>query len=216
MQQFYSLVVAALFCALSILPAFADTADEILEEVREKYESITDAKITFTQDVRFSLATVTQSVRGTLLMKKPSRYRVELDAQTIVTDGETVWSYSRANGQVLIDHFALDERALSPERLLTTAPTEYVAALLGEEEFEGSSVHVVKLIPKSQSSMLVSLKLWVDERTSLMRKVEIVDVNGKETTYTVHSFEVNPGIADSTFRFTVPKGVDVVDLREGP
>jgi chaperone LolA len=193
--------------------ARADTAEEILEEVREKYDGITDAKLTFTQHVRFSLSAVSQEMRGTLLMKKPSHYRIELETQTIVTDGETVWSYSRPNNQVLIDHFALDERSLSPERLLTTAPTEYTAALLGEEELEGVTVQVVKLVPKDQTGILSSLKLWVDERTALMRQVEIVDVNGKETTYTVHSFEINPGLADSTFRFTAPAGADVVDLR---
>jgi len=207
------LMALGLLWPLTVAALCADTADEILEEVRDRYESIQDAKLTFTQHVRFSLATVDQTVRGTLLMKKPSRYRVELESQTIVTDGETVWSYSRPNHQVLIDRFVLDERSLSPERILTTAPTEYTAALVGEEELEGSTLQVVKLVPRSQTGILASLKLWVDDHTWLMRKVEIVDVNGKQTTYTVHTFEVNPGIADSAFRFTVPEGADVVDLR---
>jgi chaperone LolA len=212
MRTLRCLLALGLAVPLTMAPLRGETAEELLQEVRAKYESIRDAKLTFTQHVRFSLAMVSQTTRGTLLMKKPSHYRVELESQTIVTDGETVWSYSRPNKQVLIDHFALDERSLSPERLLTTAPKEYTATMLGEEELEGSTVQLVKLIPKSQAGIVASLKLWVDERTSLMRKVEILDVNGKETTYTVHSFEVNPGIADSTFRFTIPEGVDVVDL----
>ena len=213
MRRWSSLLRVMSFLPLVLTLARAGTADDILEEVRDKYASIRDAKLTFTQHVSFSLATVSQTTQGTLLMKKPSHYRVELEARTIVTDGETVWSYSRPNNQVLIDHFRLDERSFSPEKLLTTAPSEYTATLLGQEKLEGATVQIVKLIPKNPTGLVASLKLWVDERTSLMRKVELLDVNGKETTYTVHSFEVNPVIADSVFQFTIPPGADVVDLR---
>ena len=53
----------------------------------------------------------------------------------------------------------------------------------------------------------------VDPDTWLMAKVELVDANGKETTYVVEGIRINSGLADEQFRFRIPDGVDVVDLR---
>ncbi|MGB6121674.1 MAG: outer membrane lipoprotein carrier protein LolA, partial [Bacteroidota bacterium] len=108
-------------CAIALMSTSigaAETAEEVLENMRETYESIDDAEIRFSQHVRFSMANIEQQISGVLTMKRENMYRVELDDRTIVTDGTTVWSHSRPNNQVLIDDFAMDERSFSPENIL--------------------------------------------------------------------------------------------------
>jgi chaperone LolA len=188
-----------------------ESAKEILKHVREKYESISDATLQFSQDV--ALSKIKQKQRGTLFLKKENKYRLELERQTIVTDGFTVWSYSPLNNQVLIDNYRNDKKTLSPENILAAAPEDYFATLLGEEKLGTMDVFALKLVPKKDDGILQSLKLWVDDSDWLIRKAEIVDFNEKSTTYTVEKIELNVGLDDVRFVYQIPADVEVVDLR---
>ena len=190
-----------------------ETAEDILEKVRKKYDSIQDAELRFSQHVKFSMGRIEQDVQGKLFIKKENKYRVELEDQTIVTDGKTVWSYSARNQQVLIDNFKLDERSFSPEKILVAAPADFSANLLGREKIGKSDVVVLKLIPRAEDAFVKTLKLWVNENDWLMKKVELTEVSGKETSYLVNDIKVNIGLQDSRFIYQIPEGAEVVDLR---
>jgi len=190
-----------------------ETAQELLDKVRQKYDSVTDAQLKFSQRVVFGVSRIEQKTGGTLYLKKKNKYRMELGSQTIVTDGKTVWSFSVPNNQVLIDNFKVDERSMTPERLLTGSSDDFYATLIGNERLGKVDVVVLKLVPKSDESITKSMKLWVDESTWFIKKVELVDVNGKETEYVVDDLQVNVGLQDSRFVFKILEGVQVVDLR---
>ena len=159
------------------------------------------------------MSRIEQNTRGTLFMKKENKYRVEFEDQTVVTNGQTVWSYSRSTNQVLIDHFKLDERTFTPEKILTGAPDEFNATLLGKDHMGKYDVVGLKLLPKKEDPFIRTLKLWIDQKEWLIRKVEIVDMNSKETVYAVTDVKVNTGVQDARFTYQVPEGVEVVDLR---
>jgi outer membrane lipoprotein carrier protein len=190
-----------------------EPAEELLEKVRKKYDTIADAQLKFSQRVTFGVSKIEQKTNGTLFLKKQNMYRLELNDQTIVTNGKTVWSHSVSNNQVLIDNFKVDERSLTPERILTGAPADFSATVIGSEKSGKTDVVVLKLVPKEEGSIVKSLKLWVDESTWLIKNVEVVDVNGKETEYMVNELHVNVGLKDSRFNYVIPEGVEVVDLR---
>lgn len=206
------MVISAMIVSCTLLLA-DDTAQEVLEKVKKKYDSITDAQLKFSQTTHFELTNIEQNITGTLLLKKTNKYRVETENQTIVTDGVTVWSYSVANKQVLVDHFKTDENLITPEKVLGGAPKEFDATLLGKEEIGHTETLEFKLEPRNDQSMVKMMKLWVDNSTWLIRKAEILDMNGKKTEYLVTDVKVNTGLEDSRFTFQVPEGVEVVDLR---
>jgi len=193
--------------------AAQESAQEILGKVRKEYDSIKDAELKFSQQTRFTVSALEQHVSGTLLLKKEHKYRIETEDQTVVTDGETVWSYSVANKQVLIDRFKLAAQSLSPERILAGAPEDYAATVLRHEKLGKGEAVVLKLTPHGEESMVSTLYLWVDPADWLIRKVVINDVNGKETTYSVSDIKVNIGLPDSRFTMQIPEGVEAVDLR---
>jgi outer membrane lipoprotein carrier protein len=205
--------VALLLIAAVAAPAAGGDAEGLLDRVRKKYDSVTDATLTFTQETRFAAAGINTRVDGKLLLKKSNRYRVEVEGQTIVTDGRTVWSYAASTHQVLVDSFRAGERLLTPERLLTAAPEEYSPRIIGEERIGSTETVVLLLTPKQGSSPVKSLTLWVDDDTALVRQALLVDVNGRETRYTVRDIDVNTGIDDGRFVFDVPDGAEIVDLR---
>jgi outer membrane lipoprotein carrier protein len=207
-------VLGAALLALAAGRMFAgDTAQDILKKVRDKYDSVTDAEIKFQQRVRMPVGKLEQSTAGTLLTKKGNKYRVELEQQTIVTDGVTVWSYSAVQQQVLVDRFEQDERSLSPDRILSGEAADLAPALIGREKLGKMETVVLKLTPRDETALLKWLKLWVSDSDWLVRKAELVDLNGKETVYQVLDIKVNAGIPDARFTFVAPAGVEVVDLR---
>ena len=190
-----------------------DPAKDIMEKVSDRYESINDGELRFTQKTDFALARVEQEVSGTLLFKKTNKYRVEYDGQVVVTDGKTVWSYSPSTNQVLIDDFRLNERSLTPERILGEAPDEYAPTLVGHEKLGTMETVVLKLTPPEGSGTLKSMKIWVQEGEWIIRKAELLDLHGKRTSYQVHSIKTNTGVPDARFTFQAPAGAETVDLR---
>ena len=78
---------------------------DIISKVQKKYDSIRDVSVVFVQDVQFGVTKAEQSFSGKLLMKKGNKYRIEMEQQTIVTDGKSVWSLNKVNNQLLIDNF---------------------------------------------------------------------------------------------------------------
>lgn len=208
-------VWASTLCAmiLLVLPAGGQTPQEILEKARKKYDSLNDAELKFTQISKFPISRLEQRVSGVLQMKKGNRYRVETDEMVVVTDGETVWSYSRANNQVLVDRFKMDDRGFSPERILSAAPGDFTPTLIGHEKIGPHETYILKLFPSGEPGFVKSMKLWISESDYLTRKVEMIDANGKETTYQVNDLRINAGLADGRFSYIPPEGADVVDLR---
>ncbi len=193
--------------------AAAQSSDEVLARIRERYTEIHDAEINFVQKTVFAGSRVEQSAAGTLVLKKENMYRVEMEGQTVVTDGRTVWSYSRSTHQVLIDMFNADARLRTPERILMGETGDYTPTLLGRETSGGRELIGLKLSARGDQTTGGTIRLWVDPRTWIIRKAVLEDGNGKETTYTVNEIRLNTGVPDSRFTFQIPEGADVVDLR---
>jgi periplasmic chaperone LolA len=189
------------------------TVQYVTENLQKRFEMIDDVTAQFEQHIRNSLSNIEQTFRGTLMMKKPNHYRIESEHQTIVTDGVTVWAYSTANNQVIIDKYKENNNSLSPEQFMLNLPANYYASVLGSEKFSEGTVILLKLVPKDDRSFVKSVKLSVEEHGWLVRKIMILDVNETETTYTVKDIKLNTNIKEKTFVFETPKGAEVIDLR---
>jgi len=189
------------------------TVKEITDHLQKKYETIQDATARFTQHVKFGFSKIEQSFSGTLRMKRPNRYRVETEYQTLVTDGTTVWSFSPVNKQVLIDKYKETADSFTPEQFLLNLPANYYATLVQAEAGTDKSLITLKLVPKDDQSFIKSMKVWVDEGSWVVKKVEMLDVNDTEKIYSVLDIKINTNLKDNTFAFTAPPGTEVVDLR---
>lgn len=189
------------------------TVQDITDKLQKRFESIQDATARFSQHVRFGFSKIEQDFAGTLKMKKPHKYRIETEYQTLVTDGVTVWSYSPVNKQVLIDRYKETPDSFTPDQFLLNLPANYYASLVPQEKPGEGSMIVLKLVPKDDQSFIKSMKVWVEESSWVVRKVELLDVNDTEKTYIVQEIMINMNLKENTFSFTPPAGTEVVDLR---
>jgi outer membrane lipoprotein carrier protein len=189
-----------------------ENADDILSKIQKKYETIHDASVTFTQHVEFGVMKTEQTFSGKFFMKKGGKYRIEGEEQIIVTDGKSVWTYTKSNRQVVIDTYRDDPKSFSPDKVLVNVPKNYVATLLPDEKTREEST-VLKLIPRDDKSQVKWMKIWINRTDWLMQKLQMEDISDNITTYTLSDIALNANLQDSVFRFSAPEGVEVIDLR---
>ncbi len=206
------ITIVAFLCAVLKVDA-QPQAQELLEKLRKKYEKVNDAALTFSQTTYLPVAKVTQHVSGTIRMKKNNKFQIETENEILITNGVTVWRMNKTKKQVLIDQYKEDPKNLSPDRLFLNTPKEYNAIRIGTETVDGKELTVLKLTPKSESSTLKSIKLWIDDEELIIRKVETIDFSDTRSTYNILKFSMNSGVSDSAFVFTPPEGFEVIDLR---
>lgn len=207
------IVTAACILAVPSTLGAGDDAADLVSKLRKKYDRMSTLSLSFTRTTVFAVSKARQSSDGTLSLAKGNRYRIAFDDRVIVSDGATVWSWSKSNAQVVVDRFRDDPNGLTPERLLVRLPSDYTAVLTGKEEVGGEETTIVKLTPQAPGRQVRWFKLWVDEGRLSIVRLQVMDLAENETTYDLRDIAADRGVADSTFRFTAPPGVEVLDLR---
>lgn len=208
----WATAILLLLVSGNILPQ-EPTIAEVTQKMERRYQMIDNVTARFTQDIKFGFSKIEQNFSGSLIMKKPRRYRLESENQTLVTDGSTVWAYSPVNKQVVVDKYKENQNSISPDQFLLNLPSDYYATILGTDKAGSTRRIQLKLVPKDDRSFIRSVKLWVEEDTWNVRKIVMMDVNETETTYTIDDLKLNTSINDTTFTFSPPPGTEVVDLR---
>ncbi|MDZ7261351.1 MAG: outer membrane lipoprotein carrier protein LolA [candidate division KSB1 bacterium] len=189
------------------------TAKEIVDKVKQKYESLQTLAAEFEQIFQWKLAGETQTLEGKICLAQKDKYRIETQDQTIVTDGQTVWTYSKVNRQVIIDHLAKSQENPLPRDMLFQYSKDYEPKLLGEEKLNNQDCYVLQLSSKTEDRYIREMKVWVEKDTWIVRKIEHADINENLNTYIIKKIDLNPKLDDAIFTFEIPKGMEVVDLR---
>ncbi len=189
------------------------TAKDITDKMQNRYEMIDDATASFTKHVKLGFSDIEQTYSGNIMIKKPTKLRMEAENETIVTDGITVWLYSPVNNQVIVDKYKENQNSISPESFLLNLPQTYYATLLSVGKEKNSRTATLKLVPKDDRSFVKSVKIIVEQGSWNVQSIDVVDVNDTETTYTIRQLKLNTNLSDKTFVYTPPPGVEVVDLR---
>ena len=180
-----------------------------LDQLHAFLEGTQSAQGSFRQVVVNKDKRTTQTTAGTFAFQRPGKFRWTYDKpfdQVIVGDGEKVWVYDRDLNQVIV-------------RKLDAALGATPAALLAgdnalERNFtlvaggEGEGVQYVDATPKSAESQFTRIRLGFAD--NLPRRMQLTDAFGQTTELTFADMQRNPKLAVETFRFTPPKGADVV------
>lgn len=180
-----------------------------LDKLKAFIEGTKSGKADFIQTVVSKSGRKPQNAAGSMMFSRPGKFRWTYDKpyyQLIVGDGERLWVYDRDLNQV------------STKKLAAALGSSPAALLAGDNALEknfdlkeGGSVDGIEWVdaqPKSQDSGFLFLRIgFVGDA---LRTMEITDSFGQVTTIAFEKFERNPSLAGSLFRFTPPKGADVL------
>jgi len=208
----YYLILICILGSFLYLHA-GDDADMLIKKLQKKYDAMKDLSVKFNEHVQFGVTRNEQNFRGTFSMKKGNRFNIDMDQQSIVTDGKSVWTFNKTTNQVIIDTFRDESFSTSPERILSNIPDTYNAVMIGTETSGKQEFSVVKLTPKQKKSNVISMKLWIDTDAMLMKKIQVLDASDNSMTYALEDIKINSALPDSMFIFHPPSGTNVVDLR---
>ncbi len=180
-----------------------------------------DSLDTFTRDLKGLQGTFTQQVfdnqgrrkeasSGSVAMSAPKLFRWEYlkpYPQLIVADGAKVWIYDPDLKQVTVRSQGAEEQN-SPLAVLTDPKKLDQSFAITEAGSEGGLAWL-ELSPKRKDNAGFERARLGFDGTSLA-KMLIVDSLGQRTEITFAGWKRNPKFAATTFRFSPPKGVDVV------
>ena len=205
-----SILILFLFITIST----AQSVDDIVEEIQERYEDLENLSAEFKQVEFFQLTGSKNETSGKIYVKNGIQYRLETEDRVIVTDGVTVWTYSMFNNQVLIDRVKKNDASVLPRDLLFKYPNEYYASLLTTEDLKDEEHYVLKLDPKEETHGYVkTMKIWVNSDNYLISMIEYTDFNDNTSSFAIEKIDIKKELKASFFQFKVPEGVEVVDLR---
>jgi outer membrane lipoprotein carrier protein len=202
-------MMSRLFLLLAVwMPCTAWAASSI-DTLKAMFAQTTTARAHFAQIVLDRNMKMLQQATGTMQFSRPGRFRWEYDRpyeQTIVSDGSKVWLYDKDLNQVTVRRF---DRALgsSPAALLAGSDDiekSYRLTSLGSQD----GLDWLEAVPRTQDTAFERVKLGFGKAG--LEAMELRDQFGQITVIKFSTIERNPKLSPESFRFTPPKGADVI------
>ena len=196
-------------------------ASEVLKLVQAFYDGTKDLSSGFTQTYHnpsFGSTTVT---KGKLKLKKPGMmvwdYKGKSD-QDIYADGEELWVVEHDTRQVVrtgvdknSDVSAAMKFLFGGQKLIRDFKVRY-AEDKRAKRYGDKDHYVLDLKPKKKNPHYKGLALVVHNITGRVDEFVVYNQNGSTNHFQLNGIKTNNGLANSTFKFKLPKGY--VESRE--
>jgi len=193
--------------------SFGEDADDVIKNVQKRYKSAKDIIIDFNRVFIWSLSTNLDTLIGKIYIMGDNYLKYETNEQIFITDGRYVWSYSSISNQTIIDIFKSDEDEVLPKELIFNFNKRYNSRLIERENVEGVNCYVLEGIPKNENLEIKSLKIWIEPKKWVAKKIEYVNLNDNIIVYNILNVKFNNKLERDFFKFESPKGAEIIDLR---
>ena len=142
-------------------------------------------------------------------IERPNRFRWDYEIpfkQHIIGDGKQIWVYDEELEQVTVRQMK-GALGYTPAILLAGSGKLTDNFTIKKLKKQGK-LEWMEMIPKKNDGGFEDIRLGFEG--NLLRQLEMVDGFGQTTRITMSNNRENYKIRDSLFRFTPPKGVDVI------
>jgi outer membrane lipoprotein carrier protein len=192
-------------------------ADRAIDAAVKAYANIRTAKASFEQTITNPLLGSTLRSKGEFEQSRPNRFAFRFTdpkGDVIICDGQRVWAYLPTSAPGRVNRMPCGSGSLDLIGEFFTNPTQRYtigdggAAAVGERK-----AHIVLLTPKSKEAAFTRAKVWIDPANGSLLQFEAVEPTGLTRLVRITTFSPNAAVKESAFKFTVPKGVQVVDIK---
>jgi outer membrane lipoprotein-sorting protein len=191
-------------------------AETILDNVSERYQSLSGLTATFEYTYSTSPGDVAEKSTGQVAVKG-DKYKLILNDQEIYNNGKTVWTYIKSNNfkEVTINSVEDNADELTPSNIYSIYKKGYDYKLLGEKQQNGAIVQEIELSAEKRNSQFQRIKLFIDKAKTDLIGWEIQDEMGGIFSYRFREINTQANLPDSHFVFDTQKhpDVEVIDLR---
>ncbi len=204
----------ALLLGSVCLQAAVASADGIIRQVQDRYNSVRTLSVNFVEN--YSLLGHPRSPEtGTLLLRKQGKMRWDYTrpaGKLFISDGKTVYLYTAGDNRV--------EKVPLKDTEDMRAPLAFLLGKLDmKKEFrdfttsEGEGGSWLKAAAKSDRVPYKTVEMLIGLNGSV-RQLKVAGRDGSLLAYAFGDEKLNPPVADTVFRFTIPPGAQVVDAVE--
>ncbi|OGA31546.1 MAG: outer membrane lipoprotein carrier protein LolA [Betaproteobacteria bacterium RIFCSPLOWO2_12_FULL_62_13b] len=198
------LIVVAALCAMPQI-----TAASALDRFKSFLSSTQAARSSFEQKVFDRNKRLVQESRGTLTFSRPGKFRWVYEkpySQTIVGDGVRVWVYDEELKQVTVRR--IDQALTSTPAALLAGNNDVMRSFQLSDEGARDGLEWLNAIPKQKEGGFERIRIGFSAAGPEV--MELSDGFGQLTLLKFNRFERNPPLDPALFRFSPPKGVDVL------
>jgi outer membrane lipoprotein carrier protein len=198
-------LIPCLFACCLALPAAAGGVDALKDFVSDTRT----AKSGFSQTVTDQNGKLRQKSEGTLAFSRPGKFRWVYQKpyeQLIVGDGSKLWIYDADLEQVTVKKLG-DALGSSPAALLAGSndiEKHFVLRDAGVQD----GMEWMEARPRDKESTFERVRMGFAEGT--LKAMELKDSFGQTTVLTFSRLQKNPRLNDRDFKFTPPKGADII------
>lgn len=188
---------------------------DLTRGIQKKYQSIQSLKTDFLQKLTNASSGEVEDHYGRIYFRKPGHIRWEEERpgqELLIVNGEVAWDYFPEEGVAY--KYGLEEKFESQTMLkFITGDVDLAGDFRIERQGMEQGWAKIKLVPKKPEPNLVLAYIWVEEQSSLLRQVLLVDFFGNGNQLTFSNLELNIELDDALFEFTPPEDAIV---RENP
>jgi len=202
----------------TLLIAFSTTLfaqDQLAKDVLDRLSATTKSYKNMTIDFDFIFENMNQNInekqKGTLVLQD-EMFRLEMEEQIIINNGESQWIYLADMNEVQIMENDPEEQMMNPNKLFSIYEEGYKYSYVDAKSEKGKRLQIIDLFPK-ESGSFIKVTLAVDAAKNQLYKITILDKNGGTYSYLVSNFKSNTNIAPFTFNIHDYPDVEVIDLR---
>jgi outer membrane lipoprotein carrier protein len=195
----------------------ASPADRAIDAAVKSYAAIRTAKASFEQSITNPLLGSTLRSRGEFEQSRPNKFAFRFTdpkGDVIICDGKYAWAYLPASTPGRVNRMPCGAGTLDLIGEFFSNPRErYTIGDGGAATVGDQKAHIVLLTPRSKDAAFTRAKVWIDPATGALLQFEAVESNGLTRLVRITKFTPNVPVSQSAFRFTVPNGVKIVDIK---
>jgi outer membrane lipoprotein carrier protein len=199
-------VAAALLCASTVHAAALDQFKTFVASTKAAKGEFTQ---TLTKNVDGAKKTSAPST-GTFLFARPGKFIWQYQKpyeQLLQADGEQLYIYDKDLNQVTVKKLG-DALGSSPAAILfgsNDLEKNFTLSEAGTRE----GLEWLKAVPKAKDTSFEQIAIGL--KNGQPEAMELRDNFGQTSLLSFKKFEKNPALTSTSFRFTMPKGADVVN-----
>jgi len=186
---------------------------EVAAALQKKYDAVRDFSADFVHNYEGGVLRKKLSERGTVQVKKPGRMRWDYKApesKLFVLDGSRIYLYVPADNQVMVSPVPKEDQATTAVLFLVGKGNLARDFAVSFVERGSPDTYGLKLEPKLPERDYDWLQVVVDRSSLQIRSLTAADQQGGRSTFLLSHFKENIGLSDKIFKFTIPRGADVI------
>jgi outer membrane lipoprotein carrier protein len=187
--------------------AASSEASGLYGRLQSRLEEIKTLSGSFVQTTYLKDIGKTQHFEGRFYIKSPDMmkwtYTLNSTDEVYIT-GDRMIIYQPSEKQAFLSSVKSIGLSASPMRIL-------LGRELSEQDFHiKEKADTILLTPKSDESMIKTIKLFISSRNGLIKRIELTDTNDNQTIIEIKNYRTNPEIQNSLFQFKPPEGTTII------